>query len=109
MKTKKELAIKHFIGKDGVERYNCVQTVLNVFNEDQKHDLDIYKYQGGGNAPDGLCGAVYAAKLIAQEKHTDVLAELEKILGHLTCRDLRANRVSCLRCIEESVNILQNN
>lgn len=107
MKTKKELAIEHFIGKNGLERYNCAQAVLHVFNEEKKHSLAAYKNHGGGKAPEGLCGAVYAAKLIAQEQPTDVLTELKNTLGYLTCRELRANCVSCLRCVEEAVTVLQ--
>ena len=105
MKSKKELALDYFLGKDGKERYNCAQSLLAVF-DDKPHDLSSYSSAGGGSAPQGLCGAIYAAKIIAGEHSEDILKKIKNELGFLTCAELKSNKVSCLKCIEKTVEIL---
>ena len=59
-----EKAKKHYQGKDGFVKLNCAQSVAAAFqNTDTMNAtaIDRFAPHGGGRAPQGLCGAVYAA------------------------------------------------
>lgn len=105
MDTKKETALNHYTGKNGLLRLNCAQAIFQAFNDNNQHAISDYAAFGGGNAPDGLCGAVYAAATISDNKPA-VMEQLTKSLGWTTCQELKQNRVSCLKCIEHSAEVL---
>ena len=87
--------------------YNCAQAVAKAFERD---DLaEPLKSCGGGKAPDGLCGALYAAMLLAGEERGDAIKEkfLEEI-GHLECKAIRRNRqATCTDCVRRSAEIVK--
>ena len=62
----KEHALKVF--RQPPERLNCAQAVLHAWREvsgDTSIALADLKPFGGGRAPDGLCGALHAACMVA--------------------------------------------
>lgn len=79
--------------------YNCAQTVASVTeNEDIISDM---KSCGGGRAPDGLCGALYAAIMISPaDRRDEVRKEFRKRLGGETCTELKQDlKVPCPMCV----------
>ncbi|MDO4558094.1 MAG: 2-amino-4-hydroxy-6-hydroxymethyldihydropteridine pyrophosphokinase, partial [Planctomycetia bacterium] len=56
---------------------------------------------GRGNAPQGLCGALYAAmRILPGECHEDVRREFATVAGAERCREIREqNRLSCAGCV----------
>ncbi len=63
-----EKAKKHYLGKDGYLKLNCAQSVVAAFQESctmADANIDLFVAHGGGKAPQGLCGAVYAASILA--------------------------------------------
>ena len=52
--------------------YNCAQTICAAFGRDDL--LDAMKACGGGKAPEGTCGALYGAMMVAPDK-PDALLE----------------------------------
>jgi len=69
--------------------------------------LSSFKEYGGGRAPEGYCGAFYAAKMLLSlsEEHNiqDFEGYFMKHAGSLKCKDIRqGKRLSCLGCIEKS-------
>ena len=74
---------------------------------------EMFRAFGGGKAPDGLCGALYAAKMM-QPDHADAVEEFFKrgAQGFTKCREIRpAAVIPCNRCVElagEALDFLQN-
>ncbi len=105
-----EKAVKYFHGQ---ERYNCAQAVLKGFEEShnvQQKKIDEFKAFGGGRADGGLCGALFAAKTLADnpEKAEIITAEFVEIAGASTCRQIRKiGRLSCKECVFTAASLLQ--
>jgi len=80
--------------------HNCAQSVAEGCD---RHDLvETLKTCGGGRAPEGLCGALYAALLInPQERHSAIREAFDKAAGSKYCNEIRTARTtSCARCVE---------
>jgi len=97
-----------------VNKLNCAQKVLAAFKD--KFDADEktlakFAYFGSGNAPEGLCGAYYAAKYLIEEKQPAKLEELETFFrnaaGSLKCKEIRQmKKLSCSGCVEKAAEFL---
>lgn len=92
---------------------NCAQSVAAAWTErfgsDEDYALKLAAC-GRGRAPEGLCGALYAAKcILGDEKAEAVLkAFSEKTGGRLTCADIRQNRaIPCVECVRVAAGLLQ--
>lgn len=109
-------AKNYYLGEEGCKRMNCAQAVLCAFKEkfDVSEDMiESFKAYGGGRAPEGVCGAFYAAKHIleksgAQEK----VSELEKCFaeqaGAVKCHEIRqCKKLPCLGCVEKCSELLE--
>ena len=82
----------------GDEGYNCAQAVLAAADVS---DADIAEAQayGGGRAPDGECGALYAARLLMAEadftaihekfeaEASGTLCSIVRPLANMSCRE----------------------
>lgn len=109
-------AVNHYMGKEGYRRLNCAQSVIYAFKEKFGISPDIiesFVAFGGGRAPDGLCGAFFAARYIL-EKHAagGEPSELDEYFaeqaGALKCREIRMCRMlSCIGCVEKSAEFLE--
>ncbi|WP_010243917.1 C-GCAxxG-C-C family (seleno)protein [Acetivibrio cellulolyticus] len=109
-------AKNHYLGKEGYTRMNCAQSVISAFKE--KYNLsteaiEAFRNFGTGRAPEGLCGALYAAKYIF-EKYAAVekSIELEKYFfdqaGAVKCDEIRMRKkLSCLGCVEKCAEFLE--
>jgi hypothetical protein len=104
----KEKAKKHFLGIDGHKRFNCALAVAEAFRE--RYPLDAESVEqlascGGGKAPGGVCGAIFAAKVILDQyapgKAGEILSEFASLAGSAKCREIRgARKLPCVRCVE---------
>lgn len=109
-------AKNYFLGKDGIKRLNCAQSVICAFKEEYGIDEDMiekFKEFGGGRAPEGVCGAYYAAKFVLEKSKSEKIVELSKNLtdlaGSLKCTEIRANKkLSCLGCVEKASEFLDS-
>ena len=72
------------------ERLNCAQAILTAWKDEcgvSEEMIQNFKQFGGGKAPEGTCGALYAAEYLVQKQDA--------------CRSIRANgTASCQRCVE---------
>lgn len=90
-------------GKDG---FNCAQAVLKTFQDISgmtNDEIASYSNKGGGRAPDGDCGALFAAKVLLQNPDFDVVLDdaFNKVAGSRECRSIRKEkRLSCGDCVE---------
>jgi hypothetical protein len=102
----KEKAKNHYLGKNGHRRLNCAQSVTAAFTEDQTA-LQEVAFCGGGNAPDGWCGAAHAATLLTKNKSSVEKTYIEKA-GSVKCAEIRGNRkLSCVGCVELGAELAQ--
>lgn len=88
MKTRTEQAVAFF---SSVPRAgNCAQCVAKAFADDDV----VMKLAscGAGNAPMGLCGALYAALSLADEKdREEIRRAFQERTGSDLCRELKSN------------------
>jgi len=101
-------AADYFHGEQG---YNCAQAVLkalhDVYPDIDDDDIAELKAYGGGRAPHGICGALFAAQTYFADK-PEITAAVKKeflhIVGAMKCREIRhANKVSCRNCVAAAV------
>lgn len=102
-----QAAKNYYLGRSG-PRLNCAQAVLAAFEKPYKQAASC----GTGNAPGGICGALWAAQQLLNTEHSDRLADLEndflKAAGSTLCAEIRASRkLSCLGCIEKAVGFVE--
>lgn len=85
--------------------YNCAQTVCAAFDRDDM--LEAMKACGGGRAPEGTCGALYAATLLAPERAGEITAAFLSANGATRCRELKGeHRVPCQTCVATAASLL---
>lgn len=116
MSNKEELTEKaklHFLGK-GYPKANCAQAVASVFTDELGAEVDLASFDscGGGRAPGGECGALYAAKTILEKSNrSEQIPTLEKSFqeqaGALSCREIRgAKKLPCIGCVKHCAEFL---
>ncbi len=94
-------------------RGNCAQSVAFAWgskNPGGRGVEDVFDGCGGGRAPGGLCGALYASCQLAGAAAAETIKQQfsEKTGGHQTCRDIRAaKRVPCSECVELAAELLE--
>ena len=111
----KETAKAYFLGKKGSRRLNCAQSVAETFRE--KYSLDekkttILSACGGGMAPEGYCGAFYAAKCLLDhhfpQRAQESMAQLHSAADSLKCREIKAlKKLPCVGCVEKAAEVVE--
>jgi len=109
-------AKNNYTGMGGGTRLNCAQSIANAFKE--KFNLsddfvDSFGAFGGGRAPGGLCGALYAAMTILEEVDKKKAEELMQYFynnsGAFECSNIKAGKkLSCVGCVEKCAEYLEN-
>ena len=87
--------------------HNCAQAVAcGAGREDLKDELAKC---GGGKAPEGLCGALYAALLLAPvEKHDEIKQKFAEKAAYLTCREIKTiSKFPCADCVALASELLE--
>ncbi|MDD5583665.1 MAG: hypothetical protein PHV55_01230 [Candidatus Omnitrophica bacterium] len=110
----KEKAKVLFLGTQGHKKLNCGQAIIGAFKEKfNVSDATLCEFAkyGGGKAPEGLCGALYAAQVILG-KHPDKMKECEVVFltfaGSAKCKDIRAlKKLTCSGCVEKVAQCLE--
>ena len=87
--------------------YSCAQAVYAAFADVDEEKLAFLKENSGGHAPDGKCGALFAAEQLCG---TDIDAEFEKKAGALQCLVLKREcKTSCQDCVKIAAEIVAKN
>ncbi len=86
---------------------NCAQCVAKAFGADDSIVSEL-SVCGGGRAPEGLCGALYAAMLLADEADRPALrAAFRDAAGAETCREIKgACKTPCTECVRLAADFL---
>ena len=87
-------------------RYNCAQSICAACGRNDL--LEATSNCGTGKAPDGLCGALYAALLILPDNQSqDVIEQFKKANGAIHCIQLKKEcKVPCQQCLEVAERIV---
>jgi hypothetical protein len=92
------------------DNLNCAQAVLKFCESHESVSPEViseFKVFGGGRAPEGACGALYAVKfMFGNSKKT---AKLEKdfivAAGSTICCEIRqSGKLSCSACVDLAGN-----
>jgi len=111
----REKAIDYFFGRNGAKRMNCAQAVAVAFESYglfSKEEFQEFMICGNGKAPQGYCGAVYAA-IKALEKidgavKVQFMNDFNEYAGSLSCKIIRNNKkITCSQCVERSAGFIE--
>ena len=93
---------------------NCAQSVVAGYAEikGEKGELiEQMKRCGGGNAPEGYCGALYAAMVIVGDEKKDQCIELfkQQAKGCSKCKEIRPNGIiTCNQCVRNAGKCIED-
>lgn len=91
---------------------NCAQAVAAAWQRKTALNEvpdEVFADCGHGKAPDGLCGALYAAHcMIDKESAGKLDVRFREVSGgHTKCRDIRGSgKLSCVGCVEVAAGLL---
>lgn len=94
-------------------RGNCAQSVAFAWGSKfagGRGAEELFAGCGGGRAPGGLCGAVFASCELAGTGAAEAIKQdfAEKTGGLLTCKEIRAAKVMpCSECVEVAAELLE--
>jgi hypothetical protein len=105
----KPLTAKAAVKYHGEKGYNCAQAVLKAFDAGDSL-IEKAKKHGGGRAPDGLCGAIYAGHLLLEdeglcESFTENFLVKAK---SVKCKEIRSSKtLTCSECVHAAGVLLE--
>ncbi len=110
-----EKAKDHYLGRSGSRRMNCCESVAHAFHPEiplSLEELQNFSGFGSGRAPEGYCGAVYAAKRLLEASGSEKVVTLHEIFqglaGSVKCREIKALRkISCLECVTQAAGTVE--
>lgn len=95
------------------EKLNCAQSVLRGFQERfqlGEERIAEARSWGGGRAENGLCGALYAARILGAASGAEerIRERFAAAAGSDRCREIRGlKRLSCGECVELAARLLE--
>ena len=104
-----------YLGLNGKKKHNCAQAVIAGFKDKFSLEDELvatFAAYGGGKAPEGCCGALYAAQQILKNESAAEIekcnAEFIKSAGSSKCKEIRSmKKLSCVGCVETGAEILE--
>ena len=104
MNSEAELAVSCY--SQTPKHYNCAQAVAKAFGQDDL--VEVLKSCGGGKAPDGMCGALYAAILLLPEDERETITrQFQAEVGQALCKPIRQeNKTKCTDCVRIAAELL---
>ncbi|MDO4462834.1 MAG: hypothetical protein Q4C30_10170 [Bacteroidia bacterium] len=91
-------------------KHNCAQAVANKWKElyADKDIVSSYAPYIGGNAPGGLCGALYAAKEASKANAEEIERLFVERCGAATCREIKmGTRTPCTVCVQTADDLVE--
>lgn len=81
--------------------YNCAQTVYVAVKPEDAEGIAGLANCGGGKAPDGICGALYAAIKLKPQDMAAIKANFKETTGSEYCCEIKTvHKTPCERCVE---------
>lgn len=91
-------------------RHNCAQAIAHKWRRLYADKLVVESYAPyvGGRAPEGLCGALYAAMRACPAHAESIRREFEATCGGLRCSDIkRMGRTPCATCVDTADRLVE--
>ena len=87
--------------------HNCAQAV--AYGAGRSDLNDKLAVCGGGKAPGGMCGALYAALLLAPpQMHESIKNEFIAKAGFATCREIKTvSKYPCVECVALASELIE--
>lgn len=90
--------------------YSCAQTVYAAFASIDAQNLELMKQNSGGRAPEGACGALYAAMYLNPNKAEFIKAEFAKEVGDFRCAEIKGKyKTPCEECVRIAARLASEN
>jgi hypothetical protein len=104
----KKIAVEHYTARQG----NCAQSIASAWQakrDPESQHVTTFASEGSGRAPDGVCGALYAAEKLAGSAGETIFKQFKQATdGHVTCRDIRRSKVMpCAECVALAAGLLE--
>ncbi len=90
--------------------YSCAQAVAAAFDENiSAQKLDFMRQNSAGKAPNGICGALFAAIDAAHGENADAISrEFAKKAGSTACREIKTrHKTPCAECVRIAAEIVE--
>ena len=105
-----------YMGLNGNKKHNCAQAVIAGFKDKFSLEDELvasFAGYGGGKAPEGCCGALYAAQHVLKSASSEEIEKCNeafiKAAGSNKCREIRSmKKLVCLGCVEKAAEFLEN-
>jgi len=112
---RKEKAVDYFLGRNGARRMNCAQAVVAAFETERffsEEEFQEFAICSNGKAPQGYCGAVYAAIKVLEKIDTiakmQFMDDFSEYAGSLSCKVIRSKKkITCPQCVERSAVFIE--
>jgi len=90
--------------------YSCAQAVYAAFEDADDKTLEMLKANSGGRSPDGTCGALFAALLLApQESRAELVKKFAQEVGDTKCRTIKTvAKTPCVDCVKAAAQLLKS-
>ena len=91
-------------------RHNCAQCIVYKWNKlfaNNPEFVEASKGSSAGRAPEGLCGALFAAINALPTHKDEIISEFEAKNGALTCRELKESGVPCPTCVDVADELIE--
>lgn len=85
------------------QKHNCAQAIANHWRELYAEDDTVERYAPyvGGHAPEGYCGALYAAMQACPCHADDIKRSFKARCGGVLCREIKGeSRTPCEVCVD---------
>lgn len=94
------------------EKRNCAEAVIEAWQmvSGHHHELaDQMRQCGSGEAPQGVCGAFYAAQIVSdKDAGAKFFSMFANAAGSILCREIRsAKKISCSACVKLAATFLE--
>ncbi|MCF0212144.1 MAG: redox-active protein [Bacteroidales bacterium] len=90
--------------------HNCAQAVAYRWREkyDDPNIVEQMALCGGGRAPEGICGALYAAMQACPAQADSIKEKFAQQCGATTCRMLKTVcRTPCTQCVDVADSLVE--
>ena len=88
---------------------NCAQSVIHAHvatHAGCQLKIEDFRNLGGGKAPDGMCGALWAACALRPANAKEMQEAFRSTAGALRCRSLKRDRgYPCRKCVTLAVRL----
>lgn len=97
----------------GSAGYNCAQAVLKTFQDEAGFSNELLVRAdsiGGGRAPDGVCGALYATKVLVNDISMVALITEQFVArtGSHECNYIEnSGKITCSQCVRLAAKLVE--